>query len=268
MPATFILAQDLNDEEEGLGIVTGFLNGVDTSAFEEGQVVYVGENGGYTNVKPSGSNLIQNLGIVTKVDASNGSGYIYGAGRSNDTPNLLHNQIFFGSGSDQQYQIHISGALDSTVINNITASGNVSASAFIGDGSQLTGIAAASFPYTGSAIITGSLIVTGSVNGFVSALTIASSTASMDLSQGNFFTLTLASGSNTHLSPTNIQPGQTINLKITQPATSGSLSYDSTLKFPGGIPYSASATGSVVDILSMVSFDSSTLYATAIKNLS
>ena len=127
MPATFVLAQDLVDDEEGLGIVTGFLNGVDTSAFKEGQVVYVGENGGYTNVKPSGSNLIQNLGIVTKV-AVNGSGYIYGAGRSNDTPNLLHNQIFFGSGSDQQYQIHISGALDSTVINNITASGNISAS--------------------------------------------------------------------------------------------------------------------------------------------
>jgi hypothetical protein len=267
MPATFVLAQNLAVGEEGLGIVTGFLNGVNTSAFKEGQIVYVGANGGYTNIKPSGSNLIQNLGIVTKV-AVNGSGYIYGAGRSNDTPNLLHNQIFFGSGSNQQYQIHISGALNSTVINNITASGNISASAFIGDGSQLTGIAAASFPYTGSAIITGSLIVTGSVNGFVSALTIASSTASMDLSRGNFFTLTLASGSNTHLSPTNIRPGQTINLIITQPATSGSLSYSSTLKFPGGIPYSASATGSVVDILSMVSFDSSTLYATAIKNLS
>ena len=134
----------------------------------------------------------------------------------------------------------------------------------------------------GSTIISGSLVVdstlpglsnkgvqvTGSVTGNVRVLTIASSTASMDLSQGNFFTLTLAPGSNTHLSPTNIQPGQTINLKISQPATSGSLTYDSTLKFPGGIPYSASAKGSVVDILSMVSFDSSTLYATAIKNLS
>lgn len=134
MPATFVLAQDLDDEEEGLGIVTGFINGVNTTGFNEGDVVYVGENGGYTNVKPSGSNLIQNLGIVTKV-AVNGSGYIYGAGRSNDTPNLLHNQIFFGSGSNQQYTIHISGALDSTVINNITASGVIS-----GDGSGLTNI--------------------------------------------------------------------------------------------------------------------------------
>jgi len=126
----------------------------------------------------------------------------------------------------------------------------------------------APFPFTGSAIISGSLSVTGSVTGDVQALTIASSTASMDLSLSNFFTLTLESGSNTYLSPTNITPGQTINLRITQPATSGSLSYDSIIKFPGGIPYSASATGSVVDILSMISFDSSTLYATAIKNLS
>lgn len=127
MPATFILAQQLADEEEGLGIVTGFINGVDTSGFQEGQVLYVGENGGYTNVKPTGTNLIQNLGIVTKV-AVNGSGFIYGSGRANDTPNLLENYIFFGSGSNQQYQLHISGALDQTVINNITASGNISAS--------------------------------------------------------------------------------------------------------------------------------------------
>jgi hypothetical protein len=48
--------------------------------------------------------------------------------RTNDVPNLLHNQIFYGSGSNQSYQTHLSGALDSTVINNITASGNISAS--------------------------------------------------------------------------------------------------------------------------------------------
>ena len=124
------------------------------------------------------------------------------------------------------------------------------------------------FPYTGSAIISGSLTITGSLLGNVQTLAIVSSTASMDLSRGNFFTLTLASSSITHLSPTNIRPGQTINLEINQPATSGSLTYGSAFKFPGGIPYSASATGSVTDILSMISFNSTTLYATAIKNLS
>ena len=97
MPATFILAQELADEEEGVGIVTGFINGVNTSGFLEGQVVYVGADGGYTNVKPTGSNLIQNLGIVTKIDATNGSGFIYGAGRSNDVPNILEGYTWIGN---------------------------------------------------------------------------------------------------------------------------------------------------------------------------
>ena len=128
MPATFILDEELANEAEGRAILSGFINGVDTSAFKEGDIVYVGPDGGYTTTKPTGTNLIQNLGIITKVDASNGAGYIYGSGRSNDVPNLLDNQIFFGSGSNQSQQIHISGALDATTINNITASGDISAS--------------------------------------------------------------------------------------------------------------------------------------------
>jgi len=127
MPAHFILNETLANEQEGLAIATGFINGVNTGDFSEGDTVYVAVDGGYTNVKPTGSNLIQNLGIVTKVDASNGSGFILGAGRSNDVPNLLDNQIFFGSGSNQSHQIHISGALDTTTVNNITADGTIRA---------------------------------------------------------------------------------------------------------------------------------------------
>ena len=98
MPATFVLNQDLANDAEGLAVVTGFINGVDTSAFSEGDVVYVGANGGYTNVKPTGSsNLIQNLGIVINIDASNGSGFIYGSGRSNDIPNLPVGKVWVGS---------------------------------------------------------------------------------------------------------------------------------------------------------------------------
>ena len=97
MPATYILNETLADDAEGLAIITGYINGVNTSLFGEGDVVYVGENGGFTNVKPQGSdNLIQNLGVVSKV-AANGSGYIYGSGRSNDVPNLPENKIWVGS---------------------------------------------------------------------------------------------------------------------------------------------------------------------------
>jgi hypothetical protein len=100
MPATFVLNETLADEAEGEAIITGLLQGVDTSAFTPGDVVYVGETGGYTNVKPTGTNLIQNLGIVLKSHASNGSGIVYGAGRSNDVPNLPDGKFFIGSATN------------------------------------------------------------------------------------------------------------------------------------------------------------------------
>lgn len=97
MPATFVLNETLADEAEGEALASGFIQGVNTSGFEVGQIVYVGESGGYTNVKPTGSNLIQNLGIVTKIDATNGSGYVLGAGRANDVPNILEGYAWIGN---------------------------------------------------------------------------------------------------------------------------------------------------------------------------
>lgn len=102
MPATFVLNETLADEAEGEAIITGLLQGVDTDAFQPGDVVYVGATGGYTNVKPTGTNLIQNLGIVLKKHPTNGSGIVYGAGRSNDVPNLADGHFFIGSSTNTQ----------------------------------------------------------------------------------------------------------------------------------------------------------------------
>lgn len=124
MPATFVLAEELAAEEEGRAIVVGYINGVNTSPFNEGDVVYVGANGGYTNVKPTGSNLIQNLGIVTKVDASNGSGFIYGAGRSNDVPNITSGYAWVGN-SDQ---VATAVATSSFVVDNANTASYVALS--------------------------------------------------------------------------------------------------------------------------------------------
>lgn len=121
---------------------------------------------------------------------------------------------------------------------------------------------------SGSVKITDGLALTGSLKGKVNTLPTASGTASLDCSLGNFFDLTLSGSYTLFLSASNIQPGQTINLRITQPATSGSLTYGSNFKFAGGISYTASSTGSVVDLMTLISFDSSTLYASALKNLS
>lgn len=90
MPATFVLAEDLNDDEEGRAVLSGFMNGISTTGFTEGNNLYVAPNGGYTQTKPTGADLIQNIAIVGKVDSTNGSIFVYGSGRSNDVPNFIN----------------------------------------------------------------------------------------------------------------------------------------------------------------------------------
>ena len=121
---------------------------------------------------------------------------------------------------------------------------------------------------TGSNVFTGSQTITGSIYGNVVSMSIASQTASMDLRVGNFFTLTLVSGSTTHLAASNIIPGQTVNLLLTQPSDgTGSISYNSTFDFPAGNSYIATPITSSKDIISLITFDSSIIYATSINNL-
>ena len=147
MPAIGIVETTLTtagDTKDGFAIINGIYNTNITPVSGTpalGDNVYVHADGGVTTIKPSGSNLIQNIGTVLKTNGTVIQGMkVSSIDRTNDVPNLLDNTIFFGSGSDQTQQIHISGALDSTVINNITASGDISASNFIGDGSDLTNL--------------------------------------------------------------------------------------------------------------------------------
>ena len=135
MPAIGVLAEDLAINDQGHATLIGGLRGYDTQTCVVNDSLYVGE-GVLTKDVPTGSALIQKIARVGSV-ALNGEITVIGAGRSNAVPNLLENQIFYGSGSNQAYQTHISGALDSTTINNITSSGVISSS-FIGDGSGLT----------------------------------------------------------------------------------------------------------------------------------
>ena len=133
------------DTKDGFAIINGIYNTnvtpVDNNGLVEGAKLYIAPQGGLTPLKPSGSNLIQNIGTVLKTNGSIIQGMkVSSIDRTNDVPNLLKGQIFFGSGSNQTIQTHLSSALDSTLINNITASGNISASSFSGDGSALTGI--------------------------------------------------------------------------------------------------------------------------------
>ena len=101
MPAGGVAGESIADDEEGSIYIYGFIAGVDTSAFNAGDDVFVEVGGGYTNQKPTGSALIQKLGNVEKVDASNGSGVIQGPSWYNDLPNWEEGKVKVGRDDGQ-----------------------------------------------------------------------------------------------------------------------------------------------------------------------
>ena len=103
-PAQFVLDEDLANEGEGKGVVLGFINNVDVpdaSIYTEGQTVYLGAAGGWVTSKPTGTNAIQNLGIIIKVNTGGNkiSIIVMGAGRANDVPNIPQGYIWAGNSS-------------------------------------------------------------------------------------------------------------------------------------------------------------------------
>jgi hypothetical protein len=123
----------------------------------------------------------------------------------------------------------------------------------------------ASTDIRGNFRVTGSVYITGSVQGNVNVLSIASTTASLNLNEGNFFTLQLVSGSNTRIEPSNIKQGQTINILL---STTGSatVSFPSTVLQVSGSSYVPTTTTSK-DIITLISFDNTNLYLANVKNL-
>jgi hypothetical protein len=121
MPAGGVAGEQLLDEAEGVVFLDGFINGVDTSAFNSGDIVYVGVGGGYTNQKPTGStggipNKIQELGYVEKVDNINGSGVIQGPGIFNDIPNINPGYAWVGDADYVAQAVSTASLLVATVI--------------------------------------------------------------------------------------------------------------------------------------------------------
>jgi cytoskeletal protein CcmA (bactofilin family) len=114
----------------------------------------------------------------------------------------------------------------------------------------------------GTLLVSSSMVYSGSVRGQVFPITITSQTASMDCSKGNFFTLSLPSGS-TRLEATNIQPGETLSLRILNQTSASVVSSSVSVKFPTGFSYIPTAISASTDIITFLSFDSSSIFAVA-----
>ena len=175
-------------------------------------------------------------------------------------PVLVGNNNFVGNQT-----ITGSLVLSSSAVTELQVIGDVQITGSI----LLSSSAAIELNVVGGTQISGSSVFTGSVQGNVVSMSISSNTASMDFNAGNFFTITLASGSiPTFINPTNIKAGQTISLVVTQAATlSGSLAFPTTFKFPSGSSYVPSAVTSSKDIVTFITVDTSTIFASSVKNL-
>lgn len=96
-------------------IVTGVLDNVDTTNSNIpggtlGKVIYVDNSGvdnNLTGTKPIGTDLIQNVGIITK-DGSNGSIQVACIGRTNDLPNLAASNVWSGSATGEVAAVTLS----------------------------------------------------------------------------------------------------------------------------------------------------------------
>lgn len=88
MPAVGLAPAAISNETNGKIVSFGRAVGLNTAGMTVGKPVYVATTaGGITKDKPTGAtDLIQNIGIVSVVDGTNGVIKVTGVGRSNDIP--------------------------------------------------------------------------------------------------------------------------------------------------------------------------------------
>ena len=195
-----------------------------------------------------------------------------------DWGNSGTNFLIVGNQFDFETNVNYKSGFNITSDAPISSSTYVSASAFIGDGSQLSGVAGGIFIQTGSYYsttndleVTGSFNVKGGIGGSNVDLTITSQTASVDLSLSNTFTLQLVNATDTHLDVSSFSgEGQSINVLVKQPAgagESGSISFSPDFKFGQGYEFVPTPTNGAEDIISFTRFGNS-LYGTYINNFS
>jgi hypothetical protein len=158
-----------------------------------------------------------------------------------------------GNHTENIYKLSVSGS--TRVIGSTSLTGSLVVSDSITGSNAL---------FSGSLNVSGSLIITGSARGNVVPITIVSSTASLDMTSGSYFTLTLADTTNTHIRVTSITPGVNATLLVTT-GTNSSASLSPLLLQPSGSSYTASLGSGKKDVLSLVAFDSTNMYVVSTK---
>ena len=103
----------------------GTLKGLDTSSYSLGDILYVDTTAGSLTNNPSGleATKLQNIGIVQRVHASNGSIKVGGAGRTNAVPNLDDGDIFIGDSNNKAISDSFTNVLNTEAGISVSGSG-------------------------------------------------------------------------------------------------------------------------------------------------
>jgi hypothetical protein len=244
---------------KGAAIIIGQQN-VD-STYANGQ-----DNGaiGWSNLFSTGNFTSRNMILGSNLTISGDGNYrIMAGGLSNVSAGGSNNGIFAGTLN------RITAGTNDAILGGTSNTASHDNSVVIG-GSNISTAAASTvyvpnFDVSGSSTFRQSTVLSGSIRGEVNALSISSNTASLDCALDNFFTLQLVSGSNTFINPSNILPGQTINLRINTTG-SATVSFPSSVLQQSGSAYVPTTTTGV-DVVTFISFDSTSLLLSNVKNL-
>jgi hypothetical protein len=148
MPVIYIAADNIASRNTGRGILLGLITGVNTTGYPPGTEIFVAAGGGWTSTKPTGSAIVQLLGVITK-EGPGGQGVILNPGPFN-IPNITPGNVWVGNSNSiptptSTSSLSVFSAVSSSYSDYALISGN-------------------GFPFTGSALITGSLTITGSLS--------------------------------------------------------------------------------------------------------
>ena len=105
MPVVGLVDADYANNAFGTMTAFGSFNGnFDTTGGTEnwaiGDIIFVKAGGGLTNIKPGGTDLIQNIAIVSRVQQNTGELEVIALGRTNDVPNLPTGRLFVGTAAN------------------------------------------------------------------------------------------------------------------------------------------------------------------------
>ena len=121
--------------------------------------------------------------------------------------------------------------------------------------------------FNGNQIFSGSLTITGSIYNNIISASIVSSTASLDFSKANFFTLTLPGNANTFINIQNASKGQTALVEISNAGTAATASFATNVYQPSASFYVPTNISGSNDILTFSTFNENKIYLASVKTM-